>query len=103
MTSPIRLLAMTVALLVSSLFLAGCGALDELDAANAMMKGEDPKKVAEVEADPVEAPKRLEWENVTSIEKGELDSSFVQCKLGSNKMFMKRDECLTRGGRPEGI
>lgn len=102
----VPLLALAAAL-ASAAMLCGCGALEELDAANAMMDARHPKKPdettdARTDGD-TPARKRLDWTNVRSLDSGELDPAIVSCRIGGATTFTSRDECWARGGKPDGV
>lgn len=90
-------------------FVLGCSVMDELDKANAEMHRNDPKpdktEVAgggsgEKSALALAKEKSAEWwKKTTTFTKGELDDSVVRCRLDGRVLFMRRDDCTTRGGR----
>jgi hypothetical protein len=93
---PLRCALASLALAAS----VGCGEImNELDAANAMVGNGKPKP--EKKAQP-EAPEKkgIDWSVSRSINTGEVDESIVSCSLDGATQFMRRDDCLTRGGTP---
>lgn len=89
--------ALAVLLLCGS----ACGEIAaELDSANAQMTG--PKKADDAAGDEAAAaPKQGEdwWKSATSITSKEKDPSLISCRLDGRLQFMRRDDCLARGGR----
>ena len=81
----------------------GCGALDELDKANAMLDKSKPAAegaATDAQADP---RRRLEWGNVKSIHKGDLEGRIVRCTVDGVEKFSSPDDCLAQGGTPDAV
>ena len=98
----------------------GCFVFDELDAAEDLMerpsfsneKTKQPAKPREPDTPPQQpeaAPeKRLVdrlsegewWKKTRSLTSGEVSDEFVKCELGGKTQFMRRPDCLARGGTP---
>lgn len=75
------------------------GVMDELNAANAQVgKGKKPEAEG-VEA--ANAPKQGNewWQSATSITSKEKDPSLVSCRIEGRTQFMRKNDCLARGGR----
>jgi len=104
-----RVLSISILLLLVA-GLVGCGALEELDKANAMVGNnvENKKQSSDTAAATGAAPRTnplLEqskqwWEGATSLAPKAMDSSIVSCRIDGGTQFMAKDDCLTRGGRP---
>ena len=87
---------------------SGCFVFEEMDAARKLQTAPGKKAKAEPEAKPngtatgkkQSAKAQLEqwWESARSINTGEVDESMVSCTLRGATQFMRRDECLARGG-----
>ena len=97
----------TPILALAALFLAtalGCSVLDEIDDAHAKM-GIGEEKKSEKQAANAEEPvkKGIDWSVSRSINTGQVDPSIINCKLGGATQFMRKDDCLSRGGRPKKI
>jgi len=93
-------------LAASTLFLTaalGCSVLEEIDAAHSAMNiGEKP--TGRSESGPETDEKRgIDWTTSRSINTGQINPDFVSCKLGSATQFMRKDDCLTRGGAPKAL
>lgn len=92
---------------------SGCMALDELDKASAKMKRAPGKTVNSAKAEPdiaaPDAPNPLVeqskewWSSATSLSTKNVNSSIVRCRLPAGTNFMSKDDCLGRGGSPEGV
>jgi hypothetical protein len=105
--------ATLLALLVSAL--AGCTVMDEIDKAGAQMdKFSKNKSKAKVEAtttasaadaktSPVLEDSKRWWKKATSLAPRAVDSSIVKCRLASGTEFRSKDDCLSRGGVPQGV
>lgn len=91
-------LAVTLSLAVGLSFsAAGCGAIAELDRSG---PAAEPTTAATDEAN---KPKRLRWDNVKSLNTGEIDASIVRCSLHGSVTFTRSDNCLAQGGTPAKI
>jgi len=91
-----------LALASFSLVLAlGCGVMDEIDSAHAML-GIGEEKKPEKKAGETEAPEKkgIDWTVSRSINTGQVDPSITRCTLGGSTQFMREVDCLSRGGRP---
>ena len=95
-----RRLASLGALLMALCLLPACSALDELDKANAVMKTKEPKKQDEAAAKPPAKIGEEWWKSATSLASGEKDPSLTSCRLEGRTQFMRKNDCLARGGRP---
>jgi hypothetical protein len=97
----------------------GCFVFDELDAAENLLdspsfsneKTKQPGKPRQPDPppQPEAAPeKRLAdrpsvgewWKKTRSLSSGEVSDEFVKCELGGKTQFMRRPDCLARGGTP---
>ena len=95
---------------------AGCSVMDELDKANSAMGTQAQKEKPEAAADDdsiaaqalktktelLEQSKEW-WGEATSLSPKAVDSKIVGCRLHGQTQFMAKDDCLVRGGRPEGV
>lgn len=108
MAGILRTLALAVCLATAS----GCMVIEEMDAAAAKMpvkdKGDAKPDPAASGAAAATAQKSavLEnaqrwWQEATSLAPAEMDSGIARCQLDGSVQFMSRDDCLSRGGRPE--
>ncbi|MEE3332124.1 MAG: hypothetical protein VX246_14760 [Myxococcota bacterium] len=79
---------------------AGCGALEELDKAAALLETGKPSQATAVEES---KPQGLDWSNVKSINTGEIDPSITRCTIGGTVTFTRSDDCLAQGGKPARI
>lgn len=85
---------------------AGCGALDEIDKANAKMPSSKKAKAAAPSAatdqadagNPLLERSKQWWDEAKSLSPTESSSAIVQCRLASGTQFMDRDDCRARGG-----
>ena len=88
--------------------------LDEIDAASAKMGPASKKKAksnVETTTASAVAPKdnplleqsKQWWERATSLAPTGIDSTIVNCQLGRAAQFMSKDDCLNRGGAPQGF
>lgn len=90
---------------------SGCMVMDEVDAAAAKMPVK--QKEAQATATPssassaatrsqevLENTKRW-WQEATSLAPGDMDAGIARCRIDGGVQFMSRDDCLSRGGRPE--
>ena len=92
-------LALRVVVLASAVT-AGCGALEELDKAAALLETSDPTQSTAAEEN---KPRGLDWSNVKSINTGKVDPSITQCTIGGAVTFTRSDDCLAQGGKPARI
>ena len=107
MKNPQRLLSIILFILLTS----GCTILDEIDAASAKMPSNRPVASSGGTAPGSAAPPApnalLEqskewWGRATSMSPNQMSASIVNCRIGKNAQFMSKDDCLTRGGVPQG-
>lgn len=98
-------LAATLSLAVGLSFsAAGCGAIAELDKSAALLDKSGPAAAPKTAAtDEADKPKRLRWDNVKSMNTGEIDASIVRCSLHGSVTFTRSDNCLAQGGTPAKI
>ena len=82
---------------------AGCGALEELDKAAALLETSKPSQTAAAEEEEENKPQGLDWSNVKSINTGEVDPSITRCTIGGTVTFTRSDDCLAQGGKPAKI
>ena len=103
------LAAFTILSLASSF---GCSIWDELDSANEKMdafsktKGEEEEEAATVDPDAPLTPQARStkwWSQARSLDSKPMAESIVRCRLNGGQQFMRRDECLNRGGKPQGV
>lgn len=109
----LRLLALAFTMILG----LGCFVLDELDSAKDLMdnprfsdKGEKkPDAPRQPQAAPENAPEEDRadrpsvgewWKKTRSLTSGEVSDEFVSCELGGATQFMRRPNCLARGGTP---
>ena len=97
----------------------GCFVFEELDAAEDLMerpsfsnektkepaKPRQPDTPQQAEAAPEKSfTDRLSegewWKKTRSLTSGEVSDEFVKCDLGGKTQFMRRPDCLARGGTP---
>ena len=81
----------------------GCSVLEEIDNAHAMMGIEKKKPEKTVAAAEAPEKKGIDWSVSHSINTGQVDPSIVSCKLGGSTLFMRKDNCLIRGGAPSAL
>jgi hypothetical protein len=107
-----RLRLILVPLLILSLGASfGCSIWDELDGANEKMdafsKTKDKEEAATTEdGDQPLSPKAKStqwWSKARTLDSEPLAESIVRCRLNGSHQFMRRDECLNRGGKPKGV
>ena len=95
---------------------SGCMVLEEIDAASAKMPASSKKpkaesKTAKAPAASSASEKRnalLEeskqwWDKAPSLAPTEVEASVVRCRLRDGTQFMSKDDCLSRGGTPQGV
>lgn len=102
--------------LCAALLLAGCSVLDELDAGRKDMEARSPTAAAEKKAREEAELKAADakaagaagkarrsgasaWANVKSIAADEMSEDIVRCVLGGSDQYMRKHDCLSRGGR----
>ena len=92
----------------------GCFVLDELDSAEKLLDSpsfskKQQKKKPEVPERPQAAPEKDHadrpsvgewWKKTRSLTSGEVSDELVKCELGGATQFMRRPNCLARGGTP---
>jgi len=109
-----------IVLALTAILGLGCFVLDELDSAKDLMdkpgfsdKQQKKSPAAEQpQAAPEEsrvAPEKSQsdrpsvgdwWKKTRSLTSGEVSDEFVKCELGGTTQFMRRPNCLARGGKP---
>ena len=105
-----------VALALTTILGLGCFVFEELDAAKDLMdnpgfsdKQQQPKKKPDSPEQPQAAPEKRHadrpsvgdwWKKTRSLTSGEISDEFVKCELGGTTQFMRRPNCLARGGTP---
>jgi hypothetical protein len=93
---------------------SGCTVLDEVDKANAKMPSHGKKAVeakaeatttsaAGSRAQPLLEDSKRWWKNATSLAPKAVDASIVKCRLHGGTEFRSKDDCLSRGGVPQGV
>ena len=104
-----------VVLALTTILGLGCFVLDELDSAEDLMdhpgfadKQQKKKKSAAPEQ-PQAAPEKSHadrpsvgewWKKTRSLTSGEVADEFVKCEVDGTMQFMRRPDCLARGGKP---
>jgi hypothetical protein len=88
----------------------GCGIVEELDKGMDIMNthfgdNTDAKKAAaaEAEAEFASTPAKADpdyWKNARTITSGEGLGEVTSCNLRGQMQFMKREDCVRRGGKP---
>lgn len=107
-----------LALALTTILGLGCFVLDELDSAKSLMDNprfsdKQEKKKADAPEQPQAAPENAPekdhadrpslgewWQKTRSLTSGEVSDEFVSCELGGATQFMRRPNCLARGGTP---
>jgi hypothetical protein len=102
-----------LALAFTTILGLGCFVLDELDHSrdlldnpsfsNQQKKPEAPAPPQEVPQEKAQADRPSEgdwWKKTRTLTSGEVSSEFVKCELGGKTQFMRRPDCLARGGTP---
>jgi len=108
------LLSMLLVLFFCVSVSTGCMVLDEVDNAKAKMVPHDKKEAAKTEAagtaaasgsasGPLLEESKRWWHQATSLAPNDVESSIVKCRLGKVTEFRSRDDCLSRGGVPQGV
>lgn len=100
---------MRVAVLVALVaFSPGCFVLEELDKGKKTMdelsgapdtQSETQPSGSADAAKPAADPEAW-WKKARTLTPGETDPSIVRCDLDGSLQFMRRDDCIARGGRP---
>jgi hypothetical protein len=105
-----------VVLALTTILGLGCFVFDELDAAQALMdkpgfsdKQQQKKKKPDPAPQSEAAPEKSHadrpsvgdwWKKTRSLTSGEVSDEIVRCELGGATQFMRRPNCLARGGTP---
>lgn len=102
-----------VALALTAILALGCFVLDELDSAQNLMENpgfsSEQEKKPDAPEQPQAAPERAHadrssegdwWKKSRSLTSGEVSNEFVKCELHGATQFMRRPDCLARGGTP---
>ena len=108
-----------IALALVTVLGLGCFVFDELDAAEKLLDSpsfadeKTNKPGAPRQPDPAQQPeaapaKRFAdrpslgewWKKTRSLTAGEVSDEVVKCELGGTTQFMRRPDCLARGGTP---
>lgn len=98
--------------LLALLALPGCMALDEIDKASSKMPSSSKSaKASKAEAakgeaaapNPLVEQSKEWWNSATSLSTKNVNASIVRCRMPSGTNFMAKDDCLGRGGVPEGV
>ena len=83
---------------------------DEMDKARAKMPNSpdkvvkaEPGKAAPDAPNPLVQQSKEWWSTATSFSTKNVNSSIVRCRLPDGSNFMSKDDCLGRGGSPEGV
>jgi hypothetical protein len=96
-----------ILLLVACVSLSGCFVFDELDKGNKILDKNFSKKGAAAPAEQA-APKPKGgsgwWANAKSLSGPPTDEDgknpVIACAVGKATKFMRKDDCLSQGGRP---
>ena len=84
----------------------GCFVIEEIDSGMALMEkhgGQHGNRTAEAEEEAPKAAGKVDleyWENARTITSGEGSKDVTSCNLRGQLQFMKRDDCIRRGGQP---
>jgi hypothetical protein len=102
-----------VALALVTILALGCFVLDELDKSKELMdkpsfssqEEKKPEAPAQPQAAPGKAPAGRPsvgdwWKKTRSLAPGDVSSEVVRCGLDGAVQFMRRPDCLARGGTP---
>jgi hypothetical protein len=105
-----------VALALTTILGLGCFVLDELDAAAELMDKPSFSNKQQKKSDAPEPPRAAPekghaegpsvgdwWKKARSVTSGEVSDEFVKCELGGATQFMRRPNCLARGGTPRQV
>jgi hypothetical protein len=86
-------------------FNLGCFVIDEIDSGMKTLEAHTPTSAKEEESDTAKAaPAKVDdnfWQNARSIAPGSDKGNVVSCNLRGQVQFMKRDDCINRGGHPK--
>ena len=104
-TRPAARLAAALAALLLAVGTGCSDILAEIDSAHELAGTSKPAEKPEqtAKADGEEPKKGIDWTTSRSINSGQVDASIVRCSLDGSTQFMKRDDCITRGGSPDGV
>lgn len=50
-----------------------------------------------------DAPKGIDWTKSRSLDSSGLDARVVRCVIGDATLYMHREDCLARGGKPRNV
>jgi len=102
-----------IALALTAILGLGCFVLDELDSAKDLMDhprfSDKQEKKPDAPEQPQAAPEKAQadrpsvgewWKKTRSLTSGEVSDEFVRCEIGGATQFMRRPNCLARGGTP---
>jgi hypothetical protein len=102
-----------IALALTAILGLGCFVLDELESAESLMDNpsfaDKQQKKPDAQKQPQAAPEKSHasrpplrdwWKKTRSLTAGEVSDEFVKCELGGTTQFMRRPDCLARGGTP---
>lgn len=102
-----------IVLALATILPLGCFVLDELDNSKKLLDkpsfSSQEEKKPEVPAQPQAAPEKGHadlpsvgdwWKKTRSLVPGEVGSEVVKCGLDGAVQFMRRPDCLARGGTP---
>ncbi|MEE2662643.1 MAG: hypothetical protein VX681_00880 [Myxococcota bacterium] len=81
----------------------GCSVLEEIDGAHSAMGIGDEKLEGSTAKAEVPEKRGIDWSVSRSINTGQVDPSIVSCRLAGATQFMRKDDCLTRGGTPSAL
>jgi hypothetical protein len=104
-----------IALALTTILGLGCFVLEELESAENLLDNPEfsdkrqKKKPAAPEPPQAEPEKNYAdrpsvgewWKKTRSLTSGEVSDEFVKCGLGGKTQFMRRPDCLARGGKPQ--
>ena len=99
-----------IALLIACVSVSGCFVFDELDKGNKILDDNfsGGKKASAKPEEKTAAPKAGAgwWANAKSLsgpptDDGNGKNPVVACLVGKATKFMRRDDCLSQGGRPK--
>ena len=104
-----------IALTLTAILGLGCFVLEELDSAEKLLDSPEfsdkrqKKKPAAPEPSQAAPEKSYAdrpsvgdwWKKTRSLTSGEVSDEFVKCGLDGKTQFMRRPDCLARGGKPQ--